>query len=189
MASGRASRRHEQRSTPDASRPRKHRVCIRFWTLSDGRNARRRTKAASPLNGSPVASRIARRASPVFATARKFRMYAFELRSASRTTRQTSTKSGGPQRRVWIETASGTRSQSSSRGRTQALADAASLTIDEPLRDVPHPAPGRIARVHPLHEVPTKAAQIGNWFNVNGALSAGYGPGDTRKPFGEFSIE
>ena len=83
----------------------------------------------------------------------------------------------------------GTRYGSIAGARPEAFAHAASLTVNEPLWDVLHAKTGRIARVHPLHEVPTKAAQIGNWFNVNGALSAGYGPGDTRKPFGEFSIE
>jgi hypothetical protein len=83
----------------------------------------------------------------------------------------------------------GTHSQSTTVGRPEALADAASLTVDEPLRDMPHTKTGRIARVHPLEEVETEAAQIGNWLNVYGTLSAGNGPGDSRKPFTEFSVE
>jgi hypothetical protein len=83
----------------------------------------------------------------------------------------------------------GTHSQSSPVGRPKALTDAASLTVDEPLRDVPHATTDRIARVHPLEEVATEPVQIVNWFNVNGTLSAGNGPGDTREPFGELSVE
>ena len=73
--------------------------------------------------------------------------------------------------------------------RPKAFAHAASLTVDDPLRDVLHATGGSIAWIHPLEEVAAEPVQIVNWFNVNGTLSAGNGPGDTRKPFGEFNFE
>ena len=52
-----------------------------------------------------------------------------------------------------------------------------------------HAKTGRIARVHPFEEVEAEAAQIGNGFDINGTLLAGNGPGDPRKPFGDFNFE
>jgi hypothetical protein len=75
----------------------------------------------------------------------------------------------------------------SPRGSPETLADAASLAVDDTLRDVPDAIAGCIPGIHALQDVALKTGQIGDRLHMNGALGAMYGPGNLREPSWQLS--